>query len=300
MMYKRLFLLFNLCCLFISLHAQDLNTRVQILSPKVQSANKRILDVLESGIVEFMNGRKWSTDVIKPQERIDCNLVINITEWDGSSPNFKAEAQIQVSRPVYNSSYNSTLLNLSDPFFDFYYIEGQAIDFSDQNYISNLSSLLAFYANIAVGLDCDSFSKLSGNPYFAKAQNILNNAQNSPNAGWKAFEGLRNRFWLIENLNNKSFIPLREAFYVYHRNGLDEMSDNPAKARQTIAQLLPELEKLDQQKQGAMLTQLFFTAKADELINILKNANTPDKMRAAQILMKLDPTNAAKYESLKK
>jgi hypothetical protein len=299
-MYKRLFLLFNLCCLFISLHAQDLNTRVQILSPKVQSANKRILDVLESGIVEFMNGRKWSTDVIKPQERIDCNLVINITEWDGSSPNFKAEAQIQVSRPVYNSSYNSTLLNLSDPFFDFYYIEGQAIDFSDQNYISNLSSLLAFYANIAVGLDCDSFSKLSGNPYFAKAQNILNNAQNSPNAGWKAFEGLRNRFWLIENLNNKSFIPLREAFYVYHRNGLDEMSDNPAKARQTIAQLLPELEKLDQQKQGAMLTQLFFTAKADELINILKNANTPDKMRAAQILMKLDPTNAAKYESLKK
>lgn len=300
MIYKRLFLLFNLCCLFISLHAQDLNTRVQILSPKVQSANKRILDVLESGIVEFMNGRKWSTDVIKPQERIDCNLVINITEWDGSSPNFKAEAQIQVSRPVYNSSYNSTLLNLSDPFFDFYYIEGQAIDFSDQNYISNLSSLLAFYANIAVGLDCDSFSKLSGNPYFAKAQNILNNAQNSPNAGWKAFEGLRNRFWLIENLNNKSFIPLREAFYVYHRNGLDEMSDNPAKARQTIAQLLPELEKLDQQKQGAMLTQLFFTAKADELINILKNANTPDKMRAAQILMKLDPTNAAKYESLKK
>jgi hypothetical protein len=285
---------------FISLHAQDLNTRVQILSPKVQSANKRILDVLESGIVEFMNGRKWSSDVIKPQERIDCNLVINITEWDGSSPNFKAEAQIQVSRPVYNSSYNSTLLNLSDPFFDFYYIEGQAIDFSDQNYISNLSSLLAFYANIAVGLDCDSFSKLSGNPYFAKAQNILNNAQNSPNAGWKAFEGLRNRFWLIENLNNKSFIPLREAFYVYHRNGLDEMSDNPAKARQTIAQLLPELEKLDQQKQGAMLTQLFFTAKADELINILKNANTPDKMRAAQILMKLDPTNAAKYESLKK
>lgn len=300
MMYKRLFLLFNLCCLFISLHAQDLNTRVQILSPKVQSANKRILDVLESGIVEFMNGRKWSSDVIKPQERIDCNLVINITEWDGSSPNFKAEAQIQVSRPVYNSSYNSTLLNLSDPFFDFYYIEGQAIDFSDQNYISNLSSLLAFYANIAVGLDCDSFSKLNGNPYFAKAQNILNNAQNSPNAGWKAFEGLRNRFWLIENLNNKSFIPLREAFYVYHRNGLDEMSDNPAKARQTIAQLLPELEKLDQQKQGAMLTQLFFTAKADELINILKNANTADKMRAAQILMKLDPTNVAKYESLKK
>ncbi|MEY3677903.1 MAG: hypothetical protein RI924_44 [Bacteroidota bacterium] len=299
-MLPRLFLLLILCGLSTSLMGQDLNTRVQVLSPKIQSANKRILEGLETAMVDFMNGRKWSNDVIKPQERIDCNLVINITEWDGSSPNFKAEAQLQLSRPVYNSSYNSTLLNLSDPYFDFYYAEGQAIDFSDQNYLSNLSSLLAFYANIVVGLDNDSFNRLGGNPYFTKAQNILNNAQNSPNLGWKAFEGLRNRFWLIENLNNKSFIPLREAFYVYHRYGLDELSDNPSKARKAMVEVLPELEKLDQQKQGAMLTQLFFTAKADELINILKNAPSADRMKAAQILMKLDPTNSAKYESLKK
>jgi hypothetical protein len=189
---------------------------------------------------------------------------------------------------------------LSDKNFDFYYAEGQAIDFSDQNYISNLSSLLAFYANVIVGMDYDSFSKMGGTPYYAKAQNILNNAQNSANIGWKAFEGLRNRFWLIENLNNKSFLPIREALYTYHRNGLDEMADNPTKGQKSIVELLPEFEKLDQLKQGAMLTQLFFTAKSDELVDVLQNASAQGKMQAYQILSKIDPTNAAKYEGLKK
>lgn len=281
-------------------NAQDLNARVQILSPQIQSANKRILEVLQTAINDFLNGRKWSSDALRPNERIDCNIVINITEWDGSSPNFKAEAQIQSSRPVYNSSYNSTLLNLSDKNFDFYYAEGQALDYAEQNYIANLSSLLAFYANIIVGLDNDSFNKMAGTPYFTKAQTILNNAQNAPNQGWKAFEGLRNRYWLIENLNNKSFLPIREALYTYHRMGLDELADNPSKGKKAIIELLPNLEKVDQLKQGAMLTQLFFTAKADELVNVLQNVNNPDKVKAYQILSKLDPTNSAKYEALKK
>lgn len=238
--------------------AQDLNARVQILTPQIQSVNKRIVETLETAITDFLNGRKWSNDSFRPQERIDCNLVITITEWDGSSPNFKAEAQIQSSRPVYNASYNSTLLNLSDKNFDFYYTEGQALDFSEQNYIANLSSLLAFYAEVIVGLDYDSFSNLGGSPYFTKAQTTLNNSQNSSNLGWKAFEGLRNRYWLIENLNNKSFLPLRAALYRYHRNGLDEMADNPSKGRKAVLDLLPDLEKIDQLKQGAMLTQLFY------------------------------------------
>jgi hypothetical protein len=297
---KRFWIILLLTCSFQVVKAQDLNARIQILAPKIQSANKRILDVLKTAMSDFLNGRKWSNDALRPQERIDCNWVITITDWDGSSPNFKAEAQIQSSRPVYNTSYNSTILNLSDKNFDFYYAEGQAIDFSDQNYISNLSSLLAFYANVIVGMDYDSFSKMGGTPYYAKAQNILNNAQNSANIGWKAFEGLRNRFWLIENLNNKSFLPIREALYTYHRNGLDEMADNPTKGQKSIVELLPEFEKLDQLKQGAMLTQLFFTAKSDELVDVLQNASAQGKMQAYQILSKIDPTNAAKYEGLKK
>lgn len=299
-MIRRLIFAIMLCCSLNEVAAQDLNARVQILSPQIQSANKRILEVLETAISDFLNGKKWSDDPLRSNERIDCNLVITITDWDGSSPNFKGEAQIQSSRPVYNSAYNSTLLNLTDKEFDFYYAEGQAIDFSEQNYIANLSSLLAFYAHIIVGMDYDSFGKMGGSPYFTKAQNILNNAQSSTNRGWKAFEGLRNRYWLIENLNNKSFLPIRESVYTYHRHGLDEMADNPSKGRKAIVEMLPELQKLDRLKQGSMLSQLFFTAKADEMVNVLQGAVATDKMNAYQILVQLDPTNSSKYEALKK
>jgi hypothetical protein len=287
-------------CLIQQVHAQDLNARVQILSPKIQSANKRVLDVLQTTISDFLNGRKWSTDELKPQERIDCTWIITITDWDGSSPNFKAEAQLLSSRPVYNTAYNSTLLNITDKDFDFYYTEGQAVEFTEQNYAGNLSSLLAFYANVLVGLDYDSFSKLGGTPYFIKAQNIVSNAQNATYLGWKGFENLRNRYWLIENLNNKSFLPIREAYYTYHRLGLDELAENPSTGRNAVLNLLPELQKADRLKQGAMLTQLFFTAKADELVNILLGANTGDKVKACQLLIQLDPANASKYEALKK
>jgi hypothetical protein len=287
-------------CFIQQVHAQDLNARVQILSPKIQSANKRVLDVLQTTISNFLNSRKWSSDEFKPQERIDCTWIITITDWDGSSPNFKAEAQFLASRPVYNTAYNSTLINITDKDFDFYYAEGQAVEFTEQNYSGNLSSLLAFYANVVVGLDYDSFSKLGGTPYFIKAQNIVSNAQNATYLGWKGFENLRNRYWLIENLNNKSFLPIREAYYTYHRLGLDELAENPSTGRNAVLNLLPELQKADRLKQGAMLTQLFFTAKADELVNILLGANTGDKVKACQLLIQLDPANASKYEALKK
>lgn len=287
-------------CFIQQLHAQDLNARVQILSPKIQSANKRVLDVLQTTISDFLNSRKWSTDEFKPQERIDCTLIITITDWDGSSPNFKAEAQLLASRPVYNTAYNSTLINITDKEFDFYYAEGQAVEFTEQNYSGNLSSLLAFYAYVVLGLDYDSFSKLGGTPYFIKAQNIVSNAQNASYIGWKGFENLRNRYWLIENLNNKSFLPIREGYYTYHRLGLDELAENPITGRNAVLNLLPKLQDADRLKQGAMLTQLFFTAKADELVNTLLGATPSDKVKAYQLLIQLDPANASKYEALKK
>jgi hypothetical protein len=287
-------------CIIQQVHAQDLNARVQILSPKIQSANKRVLEVLQTTISDFLNSRKWSADGFKPQERIDCTWIITITDWDGSSPNFKAEAQLLASRPVYNTAYNSTLINITDKEFDFYYAEGQAVEFTEQNYSGNLSSLLAFYANVVVGLDYDSFSKLGGTPYFIKAQNIVSNAQNASHKGWKGFENLRNRYWLIENLNNKSFLPIREGSYTYHRLGLDELAENPSTGRNAVLNLLPKLQEADRLKQGAMLTQLFFTAKADELVNTLLGASNSDKVKAYQLLIQLDPANASKYEALKK
>ncbi len=278
--------------------AQDLNARVQVLSPQIQASNKRSLESLEQTIQEFLNNRKWTSDRLQSQERIDCSFIITIKEWDGSS-NFKAEAQILSSRPVYGSSYNSTVLNISDREFDFAYAEGQPLDFSEDAYISNLSSLLAYYSYVIVGFDYDTFSKLGGTTYFNRAQAVLNNAQNAPYKGWKGFDGLRNRFWLIENLQNKSYSALRENMYEYHRHGMDLLAGNIQKGRKTIASLLPDLLKVDKQKQGSMLAQLFFTAKADELVNIFSASDTQEKVRIYNILTELDPANSSKYSALK-
>lgn len=282
-----------------AVYSQDLNARVQILAPQLANSNKRVLDILEASIRDFLNDKRWSADALQPQERIDCNFVITITDWDGSS-NFKAEAQIQSNRPIFNSSYSSTLLNISDKDFDFTYSEGQPLDFSEQNYISNLSSLLAFYAYIITGMDYDTFSKFGGSPYFEKAQTVLNNAQTAPNGGWKAFENLRNRFWLIENLTNKSYNPIRESLYIYHREGLDVMAENQSKGRKAVLSVIPQLQKIDKQKQGSILNQIFFTAKADEIINILGAAEPQEKIKAYNALSVIDPANSLKYESLKK
>ena len=292
-------LLLTLLIISKSIYSQDLNARVQILAPQIPNSNKRTLDVLETSIKDFLNGRRWSTDALQAQERIDCNFVITITDWDGSS-NFKAEAQIQSNRPIYNTSYSSTILNISDKDFDFNYSEGQTLDYSDQSYISNLGSLLAFYAYIITGMDYDTFSKFGGTAYFQKAQTVLNNAQNAPNTGWKAFENLRNRFWLVENFTNKSYNPIRESMYNYHRDGLDVMAENSSKGRKAIFSLLPQLQKIDKQKQGSLLNQLFFTAKSDELINILNSADQQERMKAFNILSDIDPANSLKYEALKK
>jgi len=298
-MIKRLAFIYLFVIITFSVAAQDLNSHVQILSPQIQSSNKRVLDGLEIIIRDFMNDRKWSTDNFQPQERIECSLILNITSWDGSS-NFKAEAQIQSSRPIYGTAYNSTLLNLSDKDFNFSYSEGQPLDYSDQNFINNLSSLLAFYAYTILGMDYDSFSKFGGTEYYTKAQNVVNNAQNSSFPGWKAFEGLRNRYWLAENLTNKVYVPIRETLYEYHRNGLDIMYDNQSKGIKQIISLLPQLQKIDKQKQGSMLYQVFFTAKADEMVNIIGQADPQEKMKAYNILSDIDPSNIAKYEALKR
>ena len=297
-MKKLLFLITGLM-LFQSLSAQDLNARVQILSPQLQNTNERIFTVLEASIRDFLNNRRWSVDPLQAQERIDCNFVITVTNWDGSG-SFKAEAQIQSSRPVYGTSYNTTVLNINDKDFDFNYSEGQPMDFTDQNFTNNLTSLLAFYAYIITGLDYDTFSKNGGTPYYNKAQLVVNNAQNAPNKGWKAFENLRNRFWLSENLVNKTYAPIRESLYEYHREGLDVMSGNQQKGEKAILNILPKLQKIDKQKQGSMLPNLFFTAKADELVKILSTASPQERMRAYNFLAEIDPANISKYDALKK
>lgn len=296
---KKLLLYTALMCFCCRAIAQDLNARVQVLSPKIQVANKRVFQTLETAMKDFLNGRKWSADPILPQERIDCNFVLNVTNWDGSGT-FTGELQVQSSRPVFGSSYSSTLLNINDKDISFTYTEGQTIDYSDQNFQSNLSSIMAFYANIIVGLDYDTFSKFGGTPYFLAAQTIVTNAQTSSYNGWKAFDGNVSRYWLSENLNNKLYNPLRSFLYDYHRNGLDLMADNVSKARKAIDALLPLLQQIDRQRVGSMLPLVFYTAKSDELVSIYSKADNQQRLTAMNLFLQLDPANGNKYQTLQK
>ncbi len=278
--------------------AQDLNARVQILSPQVQNTNKRALEVLEKAISDFLNNRTWSANQVQPQERIDCSLVITINSWDGSS-NFTAQAQIISTRPVFNTSYNSPVLSMSDNNFNFSYTEGQLMDYSDQQYMSNLTSLLAYYAYIIVGLDADTFEQNGGTPFYTAAQNIVNNAQNTGFTGWRSMEGMNNRFWLVNNLLDRRYKPLRDFLYSFYLNGLDTMSDDAQQGRKAILGLLPSLKEVDRLAQGAVFNQVFFTAKSDELIGIFSGMGPQERVQAYNILAEVDPANANKYETLR-
>lgn len=295
---KRLFL--SLFVLF-SAHgvmAQDLNARVQILSPQVQNTNKRALEVLEKAVSDFLNNRTWSANEVQPQERIDCSFVITINSWDGSS-NFTAQAQIISTRPVFNTSYNSPVLSISDNNFNFSYTEGQLMDYSDQQYMNNLTSMLAYYAYIIVGLDADTFEQNGGTPFYTAAQNIVNNAQNTGFTGWRSMEGTNNRFWLVNNLLDRRYQTLRDFLYSFYLKGLDTMSDNAQQSRKAILDLLPLLQKVDRLAQGAVFNQVFFTAKSDELIGIFGGMGPQERVMAYNILAEVDPANANKYERLR-
>ncbi len=279
--------------------SQELNARVQVLAPNVSNINRKNLETLQTLVRDFLNNNKWTNETYLSQERIECNLVLTITGWDGNSA-YSAEAQIQSSRPAFGSTYFSTLLNMSDKDFDFNYNQGQTLDFSEQNFITNLSSLLAYYAYTIIGLDKDSFGKMGGSLLYGKAQNTLNVAQTSGNKGWKAFDGLRNRYWLNENLLNNSFQDLRLFIYNYHLNGIDLLQENRINAIKKIIGFLAELQQMDKQKLGSIFPNVYFAAKADEIVNVLSLAEPQDKIKAFNSLSAIDPANISKYEGLRK
>jgi len=277
---------------------QELNARVQILAPKIGNANKRNLDVLQNAIRDFLNNNKWTNETYQAQERIACNLVITLTAWDGNA-SYSAEAQIQSSRPVYGTSYSTTLLNFNDKDFNFNYSEGQALDFSEQNFVSNLSSLLSFYAYTIIGIDKDSFAKLGGNTYHQKAQNSLNIAQTAGAKGWKPADGYKNRYWLNENLLSPSMRNLRTFIYEYHLNGLDRLQANKVTGLKNIVSAINTLKQLDRQKPGSLFPNIYFSAKAEEMTRLLAMVNTQDRVKAYNILAEIDHANLSKYNSLK-
>lgn len=291
-----------LVLLFIPLIAfsQELRCNVSVNSQRIQGTNRILFQNMQTAIYEFMNNTTWTNHVYGFDERIECSIMLNITEQIGSDE-FKGTIQVQSRRPVFNTSYNTTMLNFQDNNLHFRFREYEKIEFSESTHLNNLSSILAFYAYVIIGLDYDSFSLLGGTEYFQKAERIVSNAQNAVERGWKAYEGNRkNRYWLIENLLNPKYKPLREAIYKYHRLGLDVMSEKTAEGRAEIAESLVLLQRVYREKPDPYLfaLQLFFDAKSDELVNIFSESFPTEKARVVNILTEIDNANASKYKKI--
>jgi hypothetical protein len=293
---RKLFFVF-LFLFSIKAIAQELNCTVSVLTPAIQESNKQIYETMQTQIREFMNNRKWTNDQFLNQERIECSIIINITERT-STDDFKGTIQIQSRRPVYKTSYNSPMINHQDNDFTFKYVQDQLLEFDENTISSNLIGTLAFYAYIILGFDYDSFSSEGGNPYFMKAQTIVNNAQSLAERGWKAFESQRNRYWLTENALNVEFKPLRSCLYKYHRMGFDRLSDNLSDARKQVLEALKQLRPVYNDRPNSFFMQFFFNAKADEIVNLFSQATPDDKNQAVQLLTVIDPANISKYNTI--
>lgn len=291
-------------CISIS-HAQEINCNVQVVSAiksNASSDDKSVFEELKKRVYEFINNRKWTSEIFQTSERIECSLTINVTEKI-SSEEFKATIQIQSKRPVYNSSYNTTILNFIDENFHFKFSKSLPLDFNENSYSSNITSTLAFYAYLIIGLDYDTYSLKGGSLYFQKAQQVVNNAQNSKEEGWSAYTSdnktvFSNRYWLIENILNGTFDPAREYLYKYHRLGLDNMADNVENGRKTMQESLNLLQAVHEQKPNSLLIQTILSAKSDELIKTFSKAPTDIKSSVATILKRIDSPNAAKYQAI--
>jgi len=276
---------------------QEFRCNVSVSSSRVEGTNKQVFESMRTDIYEFMNNRKWSDNVFTTDERIECTIFIQITS-QVSSDEFTGTLQVQLNRPVFNSSYNSPLLNLKDNDIQFKYVEFQPMEFDETGNSNPLTNLLAFYAYTILGFDYDSFSPLGGSPYFQKARDIVNRSQNAREKGWRAFEGNFNRFWLIENLTNKSYGPFRELIYRYHRLGLDLLSEKPDLGRSEIADALKNMQRVYRSKPDTYVNRLFFDAKSDELVNIFSKGSTDEKGRVMSILSECDPSNSGKYQKI--
>ena len=282
-----------------SVLAQQLNCTVSVISPQVQNTERRIFETLQNDIREFMNYRQWTTDNFALEERIECSILITISERIGND-RFRGTLQVQSSRPAFMTSYNSTLLNVNDQDFTFTYLENQPIQFQENQHSDNLSSVLAFYAYMILGMDYDSFSPKGGEPFYQQALQVVNNAQNEQERGWKAFEGSRNRYWLIENTLNARYEEFRQVIYDYHRLGLDVMQSDIEGGRRVITECIPKLKRIRMDQPNSYLLTVFFTAKTDELINIYKEAFPDVKQRVANDLKEMDPANANRYSEITK
>ena len=270
---------------------------VQISSPGMSETDRQILQTLQSSVYEFMNQRNWTEYQFKSEERIEASILITVNEKIGSDE-YRATIQVQSRRPIFKTSYSSPIINHNDRDFSFRYVENQPLEFADNAFTNNLTSVLAFYAYLIIGFDFDTFSPMGGTPYFEKAQSIVNLAQNAPERGWKSFEGQRNRYWLMENIFNSQYSNIRRALYTYHRLGFDTMTDNMDMARTEVVNAIEMFQQVHRQRPGSYLMSIIMTTKGDELVNLFTEAPAMEKNQVVQILTEIDPANSARYRRI--
>ena len=275
--------------------AQELNCTVQVIAPQIANVEASVFESLEDGIRGFMNGRRWTNDNYEFDELIECTMQITISESIGNT-RFSGSIQVQSNRPVYNSDYKTPMLFVIDGDFEFVWINGASILFNPGQHRDNLSSILAYYAYMILGLDYDSFGLEAGSEYFLKAQTIVANAQNSGGQGWLAGQGKQNRYWLIENLLSQTFRPLRLCMYNYHRKGFDLLESDLEGARLNIADALIEMRSTNRIRPGSFNLQVFFLAKSDEIIKLFSPAPEAERVRLLPVLKQMDPGNISKYD----
>jgi hypothetical protein len=295
-----------LLCLLLSvtIQAQELKARVTVTTTRVSNnVNRSTFQTLQTALTNFMNNRKWTSDVYEPNERIECSFFVNLESTDELNV-YTASLMIQAARPVFNTNYLSPIINFKDDNVIFKYQEFQQLEFNENRVsgndglASNLTAIFAYYAYMIIGFDGMSFSPHGGDVFFQKAQNIVNNAPDGRNiSGWKPFDGIRNRYWLAENLLNSRYTSIHDVYYDYYRKGIDKLYEDENTARAELIKVLENLDEFNKTNPNTMINQFFFQGKSTELIKIFSKASSADKAKAADILSRIDITNASRYKA---
>lgn len=277
--------------------AQELNCTVTVNADRVTDANTQIFRTLETSLNEFMNSTRWTSRNFSRNERIDCSIYINVSAYDSNS--FSATMQVQSSRPIYNSTYQSPILNFNDKDISFRYLENETLQYNPNAFTSNLIALMAYYANIIIGMDADTFELNSGTPYYQAAQNMVGLAQGSGYRGWGQQDGNQNRFFLITDLLSNTFSPFRQALYDYHRQALDVMSENSKAGKEKALDAIKTLAEVNKVRPNAFLTRIFFDAKSDEIVSIFSDGPMVTITGLVDTLNRISPLNSSKWSNIK-
>lgn len=286
-------------CLLPAAHrAQELNAQVEVVTTSIQGTDvTRIFGNFKRQVFDFLNTRRWTADNFTQAERIDCSFLINVDQKLGTDQ-YQATLSVQSRRPVFKSGYNSPMFNYEDKDVQFVYVENQPFDFTVQNFTTNITSLLAYYAYVILAIDYDSFSPLGGSDHWKTAQQIVNQAQSASESGWRSSDSYRNRYWLVDNILNPLFQPIRDTYYSYHRKGLDQMYDKVEDGRAAILASIDNLKEVHKNRPASFNMQLFFVAKKQEIVDIFHEATNDEKNKLIDILNLIDPANQNTYSKI--